>query len=150
MYPSLLDRKLRAEIFHFLSKRALVGDYELRAKPQRPHQLRAQLCARPFPLSPFVHERNSGYMSASCSCYEVSSLSDQAAHVSRAHRPRDTTPRVPFLTACYRHAFTEQIRMYARFIAANNKLQNFHCCDGTARRPGHDGPRESEISCCRV
>lgn len=35
------------------------------------------------------------------------SLSDRAAHVSRAHRPKDTTPRVPFLTACYRRAFTE-------------------------------------------
>jgi len=38
---------------------------DLRAKPQCPHQLRdPKLCAQPFPLSPFVHERNSGYMSA--------------------------------------------------------------------------------------
>lgn len=61
--------------------------------------------------------------SASCSCYEGSSLSDRAAHVLRAHRPKDTTPRIPFLTACYRRAFTEQICMYATaFIGTNNKL----------------------------
>lgn len=131
VYHSLLDRKLRAEIFHFLSKwwpwwgiTSYEQNLNVDINSQPSYARGRSRCRRLFTKE----IQATCLFRASCSCYEVSSLSDRAAHVSRAHWPKDTTPRVPFLTACYRRAFIEQMCMYvcmyvrAAFIGTNNKL----------------------------
>ncbi|KYQ52888.1 hypothetical protein ALC60_07966, partial [Trachymyrmex zeteki] len=112
LYHSLLDRKLCASRdLPFPEQTSPGGEYELRTYEQNLTSTPSPAMRAAVPAVAVCSRKKFRLhvCSASCSCYEVFSLSDRAVHVSRAHWPRDTTPWIPFLTACYRRAFTEQI-----------------------------------------
>lgn len=145
IYRCSLKQKLLTADLHFLNKQVRVGDC---GKTTASAVHRAQLCAAVAAVAVCSRKKFRLHVcSASCSCYEVSSLSYRAAHVSRASAEGYYT--LGTVSHGVLSAFYEHVCTYTRRVPGPTITGDFHHCDAT-KRATWQLARERNISCSHI